>query len=95
MTNQTASQFTMSPIDNLLSWSIESLKKLTKHAKTLSEVLEDNLTDDELKRIYKYITVSESTKECSSIRQALCVFRWSETMEGREYWAKVYSRFED
>ena len=88
-------QITMSPITNLLEWSIESLKKLTKHAKTLSEVLEDNLTEEELKRIYKYITVSESTEECTSIRQALCKFRWSETMEGRDYWAKVYSRFED
>lgn len=84
----------MSPLDNLLRWSIESLKKLTTNAKTLSQVLEENLSDEELHRINKYITVSQSTMECNSIQDAL-TFNWSATSEGRDYWANVFSRFEN
>ena len=88
-------QFDLSVIESITSRAINSLRKLTDRPKTLCEVLEENLSDEEFKNICKYITVSESGKICNSINDALCSFHWTETKEGREYWAKVYSRFEN
>jgi hypothetical protein len=87
-------QFEMTSIAEVMNKSFAALCKLTERKKTLAEVLEDNLTDEEFTKICKYITVSEAGKECKSIDEALCSFHWSATKEGRAYWAKVYARFE-
>ena len=87
--------FNLSPVNDLLSRSIKHLQKLIDRKKTLCEVLEDNLTDEEFQNIGKYITIAEASKECTSILAALSTFNWSATEEGRAYWGKVYSRFEN
>jgi len=89
-------QFNTQPIADLMTKAINKLNKTMQAVKpTTCEALEDNLTETEFRAVSKYITVEQARRRVNSITDALLSFNWSETKEGRAFWANIYSRFEN
>lgn len=84
------------PIADLMTKAISRLNKTMQQVRpTTCELLEDNLSETEFKAVSKYISINQARMRVNSITDALLSFNWSETKEGRAYWANIYSRFEN
>ncbi len=69
-----------------------TIKKQMEEPKTIWQVLEESLPKEAYQKAQKYIYIRDAAQPCTGgIDQATTSFRWSETEEGREYWANVFN----
>lgn len=96
-TTKVNSCFNLGQIFQIAQKSADHIRKAATPKKTVFEVLNENLTAEEMKVVGKFLTVNKASQFSNGIKSALTsMFDWNRTAPSvnRDYWANIYSRFE-